>query len=143
MRHNAGDGARARRSGFERRFIVGRLVAVVLVLVGATIASSADVAARTRCSALRTSGGSFGNVRVTVRIDRGPVGCSTAHAIARRLFDGRARRVNGNSGATSYSVVSYQGQRWRGDARMNAWIMSRCRRLDGCGRVISGTFEQE
>lgn len=80
---------------------------------------------------------------MTVRVDRGPISCSTARAVARRLFDGRARRVNGDSGATSYSIVTYQGHRWRGDARMNAWVMSRCRRLDGCGRVIGGTFEQE
>ena len=117
------------------------LVCVVAVFAAlppngaATTDSSAAGSSRRACQPLRAVG-PWGRVRVTVGVDRGAVSCLTARSVARTLFDGAGKHVGGSSGATSYWIVG----RWRGDARMNYWIMHRCRVLAGCRTVISGTF---
>ena len=106
-------------------------------LVGFAVSSEAgpvDAASR-ECRSVRASG-PWGDVRATVNVVRGRVPCRTARAVARTLLNGDGQYVRGRYSYQSYWVVG----RWRGGARMSTWVMSRCRRLEGCGRVIRGTF---
>jgi hypothetical protein len=85
--------------------------------------------------------GPWSGATASTSVARGPVSCRVARAVARGLFSARAKQNNScGYSYCSYRIVRVYGTVWRGDVQMGAWIMHRCRKVSGCGRVLRGTF---
>jgi hypothetical protein len=70
-------------------------------------------------------------VHVTVRVEKGQVGCAEARRLARTLFTGRGRYHNGGYHYNSWWILSGG---WTGDANTGGWALinrSRNARIGG------------
>jgi hypothetical protein len=132
------------RSGMERTQIALVGFTVAILLACGLFLSASDITPATAsvksCGSVKGSG-PWSGTRATTNVTRGNVSCRVARTVARLLFSGRAKENDScGYGYCSFKTVRAYGDVWRGDVQMGAWLMHKCRKLNGCGRVIRGQF---